>query len=287
MIRRILSLSVLLWTTTACAEQLLREVQWAPLIDGETGVIVTNNTDAAKGGVYVRNPSPRSVTVPLATLSDLGITSDRYALRGEVRYKGVEGDAYLEMWSRFDDGKKFFTRTLGPGPMAPITGSSGWRAFVLPFCNKQDAPTPSALEINLVLPGSGEVWIAPPTLAQFGPNEDPTAVAGQWWSGATAGLIGGILGIAFGCIGSLIGILASRGRARGFVMGLLSAIQVIGVLVLIGGVVALIKSQPYAVYYPLLLLGILCSALGRGLAPTIRRRYDELELRKITAMDTV
>ena len=60
---------------------------------------------------------------------------------------------------------------------------------------------------------------------------------------------------------------------------------VLGVAVLVGGVVALVKSQPYAVYYPLLLGGALTAGITAGLFPQVRRRYQQLELRKMQAMD--
>jgi len=63
--------------------------------------------------------------------------------------------------------------------------------------------------------------------------------------------------------------------------------QIIGGVALVAGVVALIMSQPYAVWYPMILVGIICPALGMGLTGTIRRRYDEVELRKMAAMDAV
>ena len=50
------------------------------------------------------------------------VTGDSYAITGKVAYEGVEGDGYLEMWSVFPDGSRYFSRTLddaGPLGEAP------------------------------------------------------------------------------------------------------------------------------------------------------------------------
>jgi hypothetical protein len=49
--------------------------------------------------------------------------------------------------------------------------------------------------------------------------------------------------------------------------------------------VALLQTQPYCVYYPLLLLGGLSVLVIGPLRRTLRQRYQQLELRKIAALD--
>jgi hypothetical protein len=111
--------------------------------------------------------------------------------------------------------------------------------------------------------------------------------SGYWWSDRTGGLIGAFFGITMGTMGGVIGWLSSRGKARNLVLALVRAMQIIGVGCLALGIVAVALRQPYAVYYPMVLVGILCPVLGMGLRSTIRRRYDEVELRKMSAMDAV
>lgn len=113
----------------------------------------------------------------------------------------------------------------------------------------------------------------------------PFAVPGAWWSDRQAGLLGGIAGSVLGCVGALIGTLGGLGKARPLVMGLMVAMLVTGVVSLLTGVVALSLGQPYAVYYPLLLLGVIATGVTGPLLPTIRRRYAEIELRKMSALD--
>jgi hypothetical protein len=57
----------------------------------------------------------------------------------------------------------------------------------------------------------------------------------------------------------------------------------VGALVL--GGVAFVSGQPYAVYYPLLLSGGISAALGFSLPRSLSRRYEDLELRRMQALD--
>ena len=58
-----------------------------------------------------------------------------------------------------------------------------------------------------------------------------------------------------------------------------------GTLAFVAGIVALSQSQPYAVYYPLLLVGFLAAVIPLGLRSSIHKRYDEIELRRMRAHD--
>jgi hypothetical protein len=60
-----------------------------------------------------------------------------------------------------------------------------------------------------------------------------------------------------------------------------------GAGLLVAGAVALALSQPYAVYYPLLLGGIIILAVFGSGFRRVRRAYEEAELRRMRAMDTV
>ena len=63
------------------------------------------------------------------------------------------------------------------------------------------------------------------------------------------------------------------------------ALMVLGVAGLFTGGFALAASQPYAVYYPLFLMGLIASVIPAFALPNIRRRYQEMELRKMSALD--
>ncbi len=202
-----------------------------------------------------------------------------YALRGTLRYEGVEGEGFLEMWSVFPDGSRYFSRTLAPsGPLRSLVGSSPWRTFVLPFESAAGFPAPARLEVNLVLPGRGVVELGPLELVAFAPGEDPLALPGQWWTTRHAGLVGGAVGLLLGTLGALAGVLAARRRAPRLLAAIPVTMGIAGLAALAAGLVAVAMGQPWAVYYPLLLGGGIATALAVVLRATLRRRsaFDAL-----------
>jgi hypothetical protein len=228
----------------------------------------------------------------LLELADPGISSPVYALKGMLRYDDVQGEAYLQLDSHFGEQGTFFTKGLAAsGPLARISGSSEWREFVLPFHassgEQADSalPLPEKLSLSLYLPGTGTVSVRDVGLYQYVGGEDPLQGGGQWFSSRNAGLLGGVGGGLLGLWGALIGVLASSGRARGFVLASAHTLLVIGIASLVGGVVALAMAQPYAVYYPLLLIGIILIAVMGRLRGTLSARYEQIELKRMQSMD--
>jgi hypothetical protein len=106
-----------------------------------------------------------------------------------------------------------------------------------------------------------------------------------WWSDRDAGWIGGIGGSAIGLMGAVIGLFAGMGKLRRFVLALTAFSIGLGILCLLLGLIALTIGQPYAVYYPLLLLGVILTLVCSLNYPGIRNRYQQIELRKMAAMD--
>ena len=244
---------------------------------------------ASTDGVVAVEATSGGTTVELAAIEDPPITTSVYALRGLVRYTDVSGQAYLQLDSHFGDRGSFFSKTLAAsGPLAALTGSADWREFVLPFYagDGSERLTPEALTFGVVLPGAGRVEVRDVALYQYAAGEDPLAVGGQWF-GARAGiLIGAIGGTVIGLWGALIGVLAARGRAKGFVLMSAGVLFVVGVGSLVAGVTALLTQQPYAVYYPLLLVGGILAVAMFALRRSLPQRYEALELDKMRAMDS-
>lgn len=289
MTTRMASLSLILWCSMALPAETLREISWEKLsADGKVpdGEVLPPKGQTRFYHLKVDNPNAQGKTATVLTVENPGITMSSYALAGQVRYEGVEGKGHLEMWSHFPGKGKFFTKTIAPrGPMKCLQGSCDWRQFVLPFSTGKEKARPSKLVVKVVLPSRGTVYLGPLSIVQYGPNENPLAVPGQWWVERSTGWIGAIFGIVLGCMGSLLGWLASRGKARQFVLIATKAIILFGVLALALGVVALIQSQPWHVSYVLLLIGLLCSTVLGWRLRAYRRRYEELELRKMSAAD--
>jgi hypothetical protein len=262
--------------------EVVRELPWTRPPAGATLVA----PGAGRTGASLRIERRAGGSLQVLRLENPPIATPVWAVVGEVRYEGVAGDGYLEMWSVFKDGR-FFSRTLDQaGPMSRLSGASGWREFVLPFFSRADLPPPVALEVNLVLPGAGTVEIGTLRLVQYAAGENPLARAsGAWWSDRQGGWIGGVAGAVLGVLGSVVGWLASKGRAPAFVLGASRLVVVLGGMVLVAGLVAIAYAQPYAVWYPLLLVGAISCGV---MAPAYRRfarRYRDIELRRLQAFD--
>ena len=270
------------------SEGVVREISWAEL--DEAGGLLGGQIQP-DGTLKIENADGQTTTVAIANLQEPGITALRYAITGKVKYEDVEAESFLEMWNYFPNGGAYFSRALGKsGPMGSIQGTSDWRGFSLPFFSDEGTGPPDRLELNVVLGGRGTVYLSPTQLVQFAEGESPMgmgsqALPGTWWSDRTGNLIGSIGGCVIGLLGGLIGTLAGLGKARRLVVGTCVVLIVLGVICLFVGVVALAIGQPNAVYYPLLLGGGLTAVIIGAVLPTIRRRYEEAELRRMTAMD--
>jgi len=228
----------------------------------------------------------------LIVLPEPGISSPVYALKGMIRYENVQGDAFLQMDNHFGELGTFFSKSLAAdGPLGKISGSSDWRPFVLPFyANSGDqadgaSPIPDELTLALYLPGTGTLSIRDVGLYQYASGENPLQASGQWSGNRSAGLLGAIGGALLGVWGALIGVLSSRGKARRFVLTSANAILIIGIASLVGGAVAFATGQPYAVYFPLLLIGIIVFVVIGKLRRDLSARYEQLELKKMQSMD--
>jgi hypothetical protein len=100
-----------------------------------------------------------------------------------------------------------------------------------------------------------------------------------------AGFAGGIAGGIIGSAGALIGVLAALGRARRLVIALAVTLAVAGAVMCLTGIAAISSGRSPSASVPLLLMGFLASVLPLALLPTIRRRYQEVELRAMRAHD--
>ena len=258
----------------AAAKQLVTPVD----VDGTDGVL---RIEGAGG------PSVHA----LAELPDPGVTQPVYAVRGSVRYDDVAGDGYLQLDNDFGDRGTYFTKSVADaGPLQKLAGSSDWRPFMLPFYANSgregaSAPLPESLTLSLVLPGAGTVYLRDVALYEYGPGEDPLAAAGAWPGPRTATLVGAIGGTFVGIWGGLIGLLASRGRARGFAIGSANVILVAGVAIFAAGIYAFLNGQPYAAWYPLGMLGVIVVVVVGMLRRILPRRYEAHELHRMRSMD--
>jgi hypothetical protein len=278
----------LLMPHTTWSQQVVRTIDWQKLAAANvltSGTVVAAPSAAQRPSLRIVHAASAPATFLLVTIDSPGITTARYAIRGRVKYEGVARASYLEMWNYLPDGA-YFTRSLGEsGPMGRLEGTSEWRAFVLPFSNREGGSPPTKLVLNLVMMGAGTVEIGPLELVQFSPGQEPFADATAWWGDRQAGILGGVIGSLLGILAAVVGWLGSAARAKGFVLGTLKAVAWLGVAAVVFGALAPAFRQPYAVYYPLVLLGTISAAVGFSFSRSLGKRYEELELRRMQALD--
>lgn len=293
-------LAVLALNLAARGQKTLEEFKWTATTAPPGGAAVQmDGRDALK---IDNTKEPQGLQLPLLTIQKPKIASTQYAVEGEVRYDGVEGDGFLEMWNYFPPAgqgqpeSEYFSRTLGEsGEMGKITGTSGWRKFVLPF-NSTGAPdAPTRLQINLILKGKGTVYLGPLKLVQyadakaggsmpvwfFGDTDNP------WWS-AREGIWGSnIVTVLLVIYGVWIGVLCQKGKSREFVLSSLKIWIALGAVSFAAALVAFARHQPYMVWFPLSLYGLLLLILAPVFMLTWGRHYRRLELRRMQALDAL
>ncbi|MDF1812645.1 MAG: hypothetical protein P1V20_10530 [Verrucomicrobiales bacterium] len=237
---------------------------------------------AALDPVKSETGSPKPIS--LLQIKDPPIKERNHAVGGEIRYSGVSGTGFVEMWTVYEGGGRYFSRTLGNfGPMAKLAGSSEWRPFLLPFFG-DGKQLPIQLEINLILPGGGEVEFRNVGLYQLpGDRLHTGADRSGWWSDTFAAKLGAVGGSACGVWGAFCGILCGLGKGRLFVTSTMIIAAVAGVISGVFGVVALVINQPYAVWYPLVIFAVIFLPVGIGGYITARKIYLARELRAISA----
>lgn len=274
--------------TAVRAQDALLTLEWGARRAGVTDRVPVDLD--GRRALRLENTNPTPWTVNLARLPAPPLEPRPYALRGEIRYEGVAGDGFLELWNQFAPAEpggmaaRYFSRTLGlSGPMGRISGTSDWRPFEVPFDPTGAPGAPTELEFNLHLPGPGRVWIGPVTLVQY---RGRLAAAGSgWWPPQVTGGIGGAVGGTVGILAGIAGSLVSRGRARRFVMILFSVFIGLGIASLVGGVAAVVAGQPFHVTGTLFFIGVLLVAIIPTQLRVSSRRYAEWELRRMQAVD--
>jgi hypothetical protein len=178
----------------------------------------------------------------------------------------------------------------------PLVGTSNWKPYhfstgrtegLVPYSIPENStgkapPEDLAkkLEVRLSLPTNGVVYLRPIKLLAV-----ERSFTG-WWSPQQSGLIGGIGSSLIGCLGGLIGLLVSKGKARNFVLAAVKGCIALGILLTIAGLVAAVLKQTYDVWYALLLPGVILVLVFSLNLHSIQRRYDELEIRRMTSIDT-
>lgn len=110
-----------------------------------------------------------------------------------------------------------------------------------------------------------------------------------WWTDQTAAYIGAFGGSGVGILGAILGTLSGvvvpKGKCKSLVYSLFGIVVALGIATLITGIVAVVLGQPYAVWYPLVLLGFIPTVVLASIFPAVRMRYAQADQRKLDAQE--
>jgi hypothetical protein len=254
--------------------------EWKP---ATSGVEFSNMKPDASGVLEIR--AGDNAVVPVLRDTAPGLKQSLYLVRGEVKHENVGGTGYLEMWNFFAPAKGekeeqgFFTRTIGEsGPMQKLQGNSAWREFILPFQPGGASGPPVRLELNVVLPDGGTVWLRNVRLTQ------PAGAAAWWKNNSAAGIAGGALGSIVGILGAIVGSCAQRGKGRAIAQAALSTILIIG----IGCSILFVWAASGRHWEWMTSSGVIALVVFvvlPKLRARITERFDDIELRRMNAAD--
>lgn len=93
-------------------------------------------------------------TVRLYETGDLDVEDCRLLYQAKIRTENLTGQAYLEMWCEFDTLGEYFGRDLA----SPVSRADDWSPEETLFM-LQKGQNPNNVRLNLVIDGSGTVWI--------------------------------------------------------------------------------------------------------------------------------
>jgi hypothetical protein len=111
-----------------------------------------------KGSIRIESNAP--TTIRLAEIHPEGVENATLIYRGHLRTESLAGQAYLEMWCGIPGKGEFFSKALH----APVSGTTEWVTQETPFFLEKGQRA-QTVKLNLVVAGTGKVWVDDVTLA--------------------------------------------------------------------------------------------------------------------------
>ncbi len=146
---------------TASAQYLTR----IPLDNHATlGTTVATDTSVrTEGGASIRIRTRWPTVINIGEARRVAIDGGLLVFQAKLRAAALDGTAYLEMWCHFADGSRYFSRGLD----STVSGAVDWTPVRTVF-RLQPGQRPRAVTLNLVINGTGTVWIDEARLASRG-----------------------------------------------------------------------------------------------------------------------
>ncbi|MEW5818637.1 MAG: hypothetical protein AB1782_00470 [Cyanobacteriota bacterium] len=110
---------------------------------------------SSDGKASLKIKATEPLVINLFKTGDIDIEDAKLIYKAKIKTENFKGQAYLEMWCGFDGKGRFFSRDLA----SPVKGNTkGWIQEETPFFLKK-GENPNDVELNLVINGTGTVWI--------------------------------------------------------------------------------------------------------------------------------
>jgi hypothetical protein len=109
---------------------------------------------SSDGGGSLRIAANRPTVVRLFETGEIDVENARLGYQAKLRTENMQGKVYLEMWCHFPGKGEYFSRALD----TPISGTVEWASQETPFFLKT-GENPDNVKLNLVIEGSGTVWV--------------------------------------------------------------------------------------------------------------------------------
>ncbi|UCC81363.1 MAG: hypothetical protein JSW64_08985 [Candidatus Zixiibacteriota bacterium] len=109
---------------------------------------------SSDGDGSIKIIAPESTTVRLYETGDINIEQTRLVYRAKIRTERVIGQVFLEMWCAFEGKGEYFSRGL----WTLVSSDTDWTDTETQFYLKTDE-NPDNIKLNLVINGSGTVWV--------------------------------------------------------------------------------------------------------------------------------
>jgi hypothetical protein len=231
----------------------------------------TTATTREANAVVVTAPDT-GATVRVLTLDHPPVRDDAFVIEGQLKYDNVAGPGYLELTSTFADGTSETNRANAAfGPAGGMTGSSPWRRFVLASGDAHHGQTPTRIDVSVVLPKGGTVYLGSANLVEGMANHRHRATS--WLESPRAGTLAGALGAVVVLYGIVAGFLASRGRWKRLVVALTVLAMALSCAALGCAIAGMVGNPARDALYPLALVGALGIALCGVMMKLIKRKY--------------
>lgn len=120
-------------------------------------LIQTDSMTKTEGKASVRITTKWPTTVCLGEITGLNVEHAKLIFRAMVKSE-LKGTAFLEMWIHIKSSQ-YFSRGINDS----IKGKSDWKSIKTPFLF-QKGQMPDKVTLNLVINGTGTIWIDDITL---------------------------------------------------------------------------------------------------------------------------